>query len=229
MSTSMKLSIGTLAVMVGLAACGRTNTASNNDDFSRDLQLAGSSVDLAAPKVDPANLSSLETQPSSSTAKAAVVKRAPSGNRAVASKTPTVRSAPTTEVAAADDAQQTQTVAQAPAPEPTPEPVAQAPQPTTSVITDNGGDDGDYGTSGNGGGIFGPGTGQGGAVIRGGGVGDGDNCEHDGGVIYGRGYPRGTQRQPVYIPNPRSGGTSRTPSRPAGGGIFGGAGTRRRP
>jgi hypothetical protein len=227
-STSVKLSIGTLAVMVGLGACGRTNTASNNDDFSRDLQLAGSSVDLAAPKVDPANLSALETQPSSSTDKAAVVKKAPSGNRAVASKTPTVRSAPTQEVAAADDAQQTQIVAQAPAPEPTPEPVAQAPQPTTSVITDNGGDDGDYGTSGNGGGIFGPGSGPTGTVIRGGGVGDGDNCEHDGGVIYGRGYPRGTQRPPVYMPNPGGVGTGRTSGRPAGG-IFGGrTGTRRR-
>ena len=230
MSTSVKLSIGSLAVMIGLAACNRDKTASNNDDFSRDLQLASSSVDMPAPKVDPANLSSLETQPTSSTDKAAVVKKAPSGTRAVRSKTPTVHAAPTSDVAASDDAKQTQVVAQAPAPEPTPEPVAQAPQPTPSVITDNGGGDGDYGGSGSGGGIFGPGTGPVGTVIRGGGVGDGDNCEHDGGgVIYGGGYPRGGRRPPVYNPNPGGMGTGRFPgSRPSGGTFPGSTGTRRR-
>lgn len=223
MSKSVKLSIGSLVVAAGLAACGRAKTASN-DDFSRDLQLASSSVDLAAPAVNPANLSTLETQPSSAPTKAAVVKKAPSGNKAVRSKTPTVHAAPVQEVAATDESNESETVVTAPAPDPTPEPVAQAPQPA-AIPTDVGGGDGDYGTSGNGGGIFGPGNGPIGTVIHGGGVGD-DNCDP---ATDGR-YP-GRARRPVYIPNPGGMGAGRFPtSRPSGGTTFPGrTGSRRRP
>lgn len=232
MSTSVKLSIGTLAIVAGLAACGRSKTASNNDDFSRDLQMASSSVDLQAPAVNPSNLSSLETQPSSAPDKSTVVKKSSTGTKAVRSQSPTVHAAPTAEVASTDETQLSQTTDVAPTPEPTSEPVAQAPQPTTVAVDDNGGGDGDYGTSGNGGGILGPGNGPVGTVIRGGGVGDGDNCEHDGGVIYGGGYPR-TGRRPVYIPNPGGVGTSRMPTgtsgrAPSGGRFPGSTGTRRR-
>jgi hypothetical protein len=215
-SNTTKLSIGTLATLLAVAACGRGRSTAANDDFSRDLQLASSSVDLPAPKVDPANLTSLETQPASAPERSTTLKKASSGNKAVRSSTPTVKAAPTQEVASTDQAQQTQTIANAPAPEPTPEPVAQAPQPTTVVVDPQGGDgDGEYGTSGNGGGIFGGGTGRGGmgggmggVVIRGGGVGDGDNCDPPGGIYGGR----GGMRPPVYFPNPGGVGTNRIPT-----------------
>jgi hypothetical protein len=232
-STSVKLSIGTLAIVAGLAACGRSKTASNNDDFSRDLQLASSSVDLQAPAVNPSNLSLLETQPSSAPEKSTVLKKAASGNKVVRSQTPTVHAAPTNEVASTDGVDMTKTNDPQPDPRPTSEPVAQAPQPTTIPVDNTGGQgDGDYGTSGNGGILGGgTGTGGGGVVIRGGGVGDGDNCDPQGGVIY-RGIPRSGRRPPpVYVPNPGGVGTSRMPTggRPASGGQFPGrTGSRRR-
>jgi len=233
-STSKTLSIGSMAVLVAIAACAKSEAATNNDDFSRDLQLASSSVDLAKPAVNPANLNALETQPTSAPQHATVLKKNSTGNKIVRSDAPTRRAAPTTEVASTDGMNMTQTSDSMPDPTATTEPVAQAPQ--TSVIsvdptggngagdygTDgNSGDgDGDYGRSGNGnGGIFGGGQGTGGgAVARGGGVGDGDNCERDGGVIFGGGYPR-TARRPVYIPNPGGVSTGRFPTgrQPSGG------------
>src|SRR5256885_16246246 len=96
-----------LATMVGLAACGRSNTA-NNDDFSRDLQMASSSVDLQAPKVDPSNLNLLETQPTSAPQHATVLKQSAGGKKVVRSNAPTVHAAPTNEVASTDGMNMTQ-------------------------------------------------------------------------------------------------------------------------
>jgi len=142
---------------------------------------------------------------------AVVVKKASSGNRAVRSKAPTVKAAPVTEVAAADEnEEQVDALAEAPAPDVS-EPVAVAPRPSPIPVVNTSGDgSGDYGTSGNGGGIFGPGSGRGGVVIRGGGV-DGDHCE-----IHGTGR-RNTGG--IYMP-PRPGTVI--------GGGSGGIGTRSR-
>ena len=218
MQSKMKLSIATLSILAGLAACAgsKTTDAASQADFKADLQLASSTtMNLASPRVDPALLTSLETRPQGAPQAAKTVKKGP-GNRAVRSQSPTVRATPEMDVAAVDESsEQVNVVTQAPAPEST-EPVAVAPRPTpVPVVVQAGNGSGDYGTSGNGGGIFGPGGGIGGVVIRGGGV-DGDHCE----IHNGRG---GTMRGPVYIPStggviPRSGGI--TIGRSSGG--FGG-------
>ena len=199
MKNATKISIAALSLVVGISACrdSQAADAAKQDDFKRDLQLASSTtMDLAAPKVNPSLLTSLETKPQGVPNAAKVVKKG-SGNRAVHSRTPTVRATPDVNAAAVDETSDvTQTVATAPIPQPTNEPVAVAPRPQPVVIQ-NGGTGGDYGTGSSGGGVFGGGGGIGGVVIRGGGV-DGDNCE----IHTGRGrypYP-GRTGGPVYIP-----------------------------
>jgi hypothetical protein len=195
MRTTLKLSIAGLAIASGLAACSgrRATDTAKADDFKRDLQLASSTtMDLAGGKVDPALLNSLETKPTGAPQAAQTIKKGP-GNRAVRSKTPTVRATPEMDVAATDESsEQATTVATAPVPEPSREPVAVAPRPVPVVVQSGDATAGDYGTSENGGGVFGTGGGIGGVIIRGGGV-DGDHCEPHGRV--GRGG-RG-----VYVPN----------------------------
>lgn len=214
MRTTMRLSIAALFLSAGIAACGdgRATDANTQDEFKRDLQLASSTtMDLAAPKVDPALLNSLETEPQGAPQPAPTVKKG-AGSRAVRSQTPTVRATPEVDVAAVDETiEEVESVASAPVPEPTNEPVAVAPRPTPVVIQSGGGN-GDYGTNGDGGGIFGPGSGGIGVVIRGGGV-DGDHCE-----IHRPGRGR-TSRGPVYT-TPNTGGIyigigSRIPGRTA--------------
>ena len=200
MPTSMKLSISAFVLAAGVSACAGKNATdlANQDDFKRDLQLASSTVSLTTPKVDP-SLLTLETKPQGAPLTASVVKKG-AGTRAVRSKTPTVKAAPQTDVAASDESSsQVDVLAEAPAPEVS-EPVAVAPRPSpVPVIQTSGDGSGDYGTSGNGGGIFGPGGGIGGVVIRGGGV-DGDHCE-----IHGARRPRNTGG--VYMPPSRMPGT----------------------
>jgi hypothetical protein len=218
MQSKMKLSVATLSIVAGLAACAgsKATNAASQADFKADLQLASSTtMNLASPKVDPALLNSLETSPLGAPQAAKTVKKG-AGNRSVRSHSPTVRATPEMDVAAVDEnSDQVDVVTQAPAPEST-EPVAVAPRPTPApVVVQAGNGSGDYGTSGNGGGIFGPGGGIGGVVIRGGGV-DGDHCQPHG---------RGTMRGPVYIPStgegyPRTGGI--TISRSGIGGGLGG-------
>jgi len=197
----MKYSITAVTLAVGLAACsgGKSTDSAKADDFKRDLQLASStSMDLASPKVDLALLNSLETKPQGAPQAAKTVKRG-AGNRAVRSKTPTVRATPETDVAASDDnSEQVTTVTNAPVPEPTKEPVAVAPRPVPVVVQAGDATAGDYGTGSNGGGVFGGGGGIGGVVIRGGGV-DGDHCEPHG----GRGR---TTRGGIYMPPSSRGG-----------------------
>jgi hypothetical protein len=207
------LSIGALAVAAGLAACGDSRST-DTSDIERDLQLASAStMNLAAPRVDPALLTSLETKPQGAPERAATVKRGP-GTRAVRSEAPTVEATPDVDVAAVHEVEQeVQTESVAPEAEPTNEPVAVAPRPAPVVV--QAGNAGDYGTSG---GIFG-GGGVGGVVIRGGGV-DGDNCELHrrgrGGSVLGGGTIRG----PVYSPSvPRTGGILIGGASPSRGGI----------
>ena len=185
--------VGILLVAGGIAACTGAPANSASDDFARDLQLASTAVDLAGPGVDSALLGRLETQPKAAPQPAARVVRG-SGERAVVSRTPTVRATPAMEVAAVDEGEETESLDEAPVPEETMEPVAVAPRPTGPVVVQTGGA-GDYGTGG--GGIFGGGRSGGGigVVIRGGGV-DGDNCELH------RGGRRGTTRGPIYLPRP---------------------------
>ena len=180
MQTSMKFSIAALALTVGLSACrdASANSTAQQDELKRDLEMAASAtINLAAPRVDPALLT-LEGQPQSAPQTSRVVKKS-SGTRAVRSPAPTVRAEADVEVAALDEAEVVETVAEA-APSESSEPVAIAPRPVPVVIPAGG--SGDYGS---GGGIFGGGSG---VVIRGGGV-DGDNCELHrrgrGGPIYG--------------------------------------------
>ena len=209
MQNPMKHLIPVLSVAVVLAACSgaKSTQASDKDDFKSDLQLASSTVDLAAPKVDPLLLNSLETKPQGAPQAAKTLKKG-AGPRAVHSRTPTVRATPETDVAATDDNSDAVNVVEtAPVPEPTQEPVAVAPRPSpTPVVVDAGDGSGDYGRSGNGGGIFGPGGGIGGVIVRGGGV-DGDHCEPHG--------TRGGIGGPIYMP---------VPIIPRTGGIFVGGG-----
>jgi hypothetical protein len=191
--TSLKLSVAALALAAGLSACrdANANSAAHQDELKRDLEMAASAtINLAAPKVDPALLT-LENQPQSAPQTSRAVRKS-SGNRAVRSASPTVLAEPEVDVAALDETDVSETLAEAPAPENS-EPVAIAPRPVPVVVPAG---SGDYGT---GGGIFGGGSG---VVIRGGGV-DGDNCELHrrgrGGTIYLPPNAGGS----VVIPRPR--------------------------
>jgi hypothetical protein len=218
MRTAMKLSLGSLTMLLtagAIVACGDAR-ATESADLARDLELASAAtLDLAGRGVDSANLASLETKPKAAPQPARVVRRG-AGNRAVASRTPTVRATPDA-TADLEEVGEVQTLATGPAPDLS-EPVAVAPIPRP-VSLPGSGPAGDYGS---GGGIFGGGSGRGGSgggiVIRGGGV-DGDNCE-----LHRR--PRGTTRGPVYVPVPVS-SPAPTVSRPARGG--GGIGMAPRP
>lgn len=203
----LKLSLATLAVAAAVSACRDARATDADADLQRDLALASTTVSLAAPRVDSALLSSLETRPQGAPEKAPVLKKA-EGPRAVRSRTPTVRAAPVEELAAAESEEEVvEVMEEAPAPEEITEPVAVAPRPQP-VVVDAGGS-GDYG-DGNGG-VWGGGTG---VIIRGGGV-HGDNCE----LHYpGRG---GVYRGPVFFPRApnTSGGTAVNLPRPSGSGV----------
>ena len=93
--------VAILLVAGGVAACTGAPANSASDDFTRDLQLASTAVDLAGPGVDSALLGQLETQPNAAPEQAVRVVRG-SGERAVSSRTPTVRATPTMEVAAVE-------------------------------------------------------------------------------------------------------------------------------
>jgi hypothetical protein len=212
-SSTLKLSLATLVVAAAVSACRDARATDADADLQRDLALASSTVSLAAPEVDAALLTSLETQPQGSPEKAPVLKKA-EGPRAVRSRAPTVQAAPVEELAAAEETEEVvEVMAEAPAPEESTEPVAIAPRPEPVVIETAGG--GDYGTGnggvwGNGGGIYG--GGRGGVILGGGGI-DGDNCE-----LHRRRRP-GTYSGPVFVPQapaPRTGGTVVNLPRPSG-------------
>jgi hypothetical protein len=191
------LSFAALFLVIGTGACATGSSDTAQDDFKRDLQLASATnLDLAAPAVNPALLTKLETAPAAEPMPVKTIKPAPIGDQAIESDAPTVEATPEPEPA---PVQESEPVAQAPAPAPVPEeinePVAVAPRPQPIPATPAGGRGaGDYGR---GGGVFGGGIG---VVIRGGGVG-GDNCEihRPRGVIY---------RSPVYSPRPLGPATS---------------------
>lgn len=203
--------LGVLAFAAAIGACGdaRATDAVTQEDLRRDLELASAtSMSLASARVDSALLNSLETKPQGAPTPAATVRRG-TGDRAVRSRTPTVRATPDVQPAAVEEVGEVDVVAEAPDPVSN-EPVAVAPRPAPPA--------GDYGTGGNGGGIFGGGSG-GGVVIRGGGV-DGDNCE-----LHTRGGRRGTSRGPIYVPTIPVSTRPAVPTRTTGArGGFGGSG-----
>lgn len=206
MRTYLKsLPVLTLAGAVALSACSDARATDADADLKRDLELASSTVSLAAPQVDSSLLSGLETQPRGTPETAKVVRKAP-GPRAVRSAAPTVLATPEADLAEGESEGEAVEIAEAPAPE-SAEPVAVAPRPQPVVIETGG--TGDYGT-GNGG-VWGTG---GGVVIRGGGV-HGDNCE-----LHRRG------RGPVYVPTwpsvPTTGGSVVNLPRPDRSGMGGG-------
>ncbi len=196
-----------LAVPFALVSCGHADrvAAGNDVDLQRDLKLAATStIDLAAPPVNPANFNRLETAPQIELQVSTHLRKS-TGPKAVSSKTADLRASAIPQAAATDDVPQVETIAQAPVPVVNSDPVASVPRPSTTPRDPVGA--GDYGPRGQGGGVFG---GMGpviGVVIRGGGV-DGDHCE-----------PHGRGRVPgVYLPEPGGyGGTSRFPAFPHGG------------
>jgi hypothetical protein len=197
-----------LPIAIAAVSCGRSDrVAANGDvDLQRDLKLAATTtMDLAGPKVNPANFDKLETAPETAPQRSKHLEKG-AGSKAIASRTPDLKAIQLPQVAATDNVPQTQTVALAPSPIPTTDPVATVPQATRVPQTT-----GATGAGTNGGvdrgGVFG---GMGpviGVVIRGGGV-DGDHCEP-----HGRGGAPG-----VYLPPPGGIGTvTRFPAFPRGG------------
>lgn len=197
-----------LALPVALASCGHADRAAARDDvdLQRDLKLAATStIDLAAPRVNPANFDRLETAPQSELREAKRLRKS-TGSKAAPSASPDLRATAIPEAVADDHVPQVETVAQAPAPIENSDPVATVPRPSSAPQDPGKAGDGDGGPRGQGG-VFG---GIGpiiGVVIRGGGV-DGDHCE-----------PHGPGRTPgVYLPPPGGyGGSTRFPVFPRGG------------
>src|SRR5688572_3289058 len=108
MTTRIKLLLGSLSLAaVGIAAGvfafsgGNANASVAEDDFNRDLQLASSTLNLNAPRVDP-SLLTLEAKPQGAPQAAKTVKKG-AGSRAVRSHSPTVRATPEMDVAAVDE------------------------------------------------------------------------------------------------------------------------------
>jgi hypothetical protein len=200
--TPRRLSLVPLTLLA-IAACtrGGKSNAAGDVDLQRDLKLASTStLDLATPRVNPANFRDMETAPKGAPEPSKHVVKDP-GPLAVASSAPELKAAPAPIVAVTQDVPQVQTVATAPVPVPNLDPIATVPRPgATSVVTDNSGG-GEYGRSPDGGGIFGGMGRPGGVIIRGGGV-DGDHCE-----------PQG-RRPGVYIPSFPGGAP--VPTRPTG-------------
>lgn len=185
--------LATAVLALSAAACTTaTKQEAAKDDFQRDLQLASATnMDLAAPEVNSALLTSLETAPGAAPKPAPTLKKDAEGDHAVPSDAPTVEATPEPEPAPVEETQPVAPiVAPAPVPEPINEPVAVAPRPQPVPATPAGGiGAGDYGR---GGGVFGGGNGS---VIRGGGV-DGDRCE----IHSRRGGGTIIFRSPVYVP-----------------------------
>ncbi|MGH7668469.1 MAG: hypothetical protein ACRENQ_03165 [Gemmatimonadaceae bacterium] len=199
-----------LAVPFALVSCGHADrTAGGNDvDLQRDLKLAATStIELAQPRVNPANFDRLETVPHNELQEAKRLRKR-TGSNTVASKSPDLHATEIPEGAATPNVPQVEKVATAAAPTWSADPVATMPRSSGAAAAGKIGA-GDYGPSAGGGGAgilggIGPIIG---VVIRGGGVG-GDNCEP-----HGRGQTPG-----VYLPQPGGyGGTTRFPVFPHGG------------
>lgn len=187
------------AALLAVAACSRgAKRTASNSDLNQDLKLASTSIDLATTRPSNIVLSPVEEMPLTKPEHAHSLKKAP-GPKAIRSRHPTVKAAPTTEVAAEAPKPQVEQTAEAPSPEPQatpPEPALPpatrpAPSPTPSQDPGTGRAQGE-GTGAVIGAVLG---GILGAVIRGGAV-DGDRCEPHGGRrgrggVYGGGVYRG--------------------------------------
>ena len=229
----MKKSLLMVAVPVSVLGLGlagfmavRMANKAPADDFAKELEKADAAGLQLASQQSAKQFSLSETVPETKPEAKTVTKRAPSGNKAVRSKTPTVKAAP--ENVAADVVEEIPdmtVMAQSSAPTHVEAPVPTTPEPSPATSPAPAQDQGPIlrggsgtGASGNGGGI-GMGTAIGvifGSVIRGGGV-DGDNCDPRG--AHGGRVPTSVQR-PVYG-TPSGMGGIRTPGTGGWGGRTG--------
>ena len=214
--------------VLGLGLAGfmamRMASKAPTDDFAKELEKADAAGIQLAQNQSAKSFSLTETFAETKPEAKTVTKRAPSGNKPVRSKTPTVKAAP--EPVAADVVEEIPdltVVAQSNGPTHTEAPVPTTPEPSPATSPAPAQDQGPIlrGGSGAGAGSGSSGTGMGtaigiifGSVIRGGGV-DGDNCD-----------PRGHHRGPVNtsVQRPVYGTPSGIGGIRTGGGWGGGTG-----
>ena len=166
------------------------------DDFSKELEKADAAGLQLAQGQSAKQFSLSETVPETKPEAKTVTKRAPTGPKAVRSKSPTVKAAP--ENVAADVVEEVPDMTamqQSSGPTHTEAPVPVEPEPSPATSPAPAQDQGPILRGGNGSGAGRNGAGSGGgwgtifgAIIRGGGV-DGDNCD-----------PRGTRRSGTQRP-----------------------------
>ena len=196
------------------------------DDFAKELEKADAAGIQLAQNQASNQFSLTETVPETKPEPKTITKRAPTGNKAVRSKTPTVKAAP--ENVAADVVEEIPdltVIAQSSGPTHTEAPVPVTPEPSPATSPAPAQDQGPIlrggsgAGSGSGGGGIGMGTAIGvifGSVIRGGVV-DGDNCDPRGAHRGNRGPVNTTVQRPVY-------GTPSGMGSVRGGGWGGGSG-----
>lgn len=184
------------------------------DDFAKELERADAAGIQLAQEQASRQFPISETVPESKPEPKTVTKRAPSGTRAVRSKTPTVKAAP--EAVASDVVEEIPdltVVAQSTGPSQTEASVPSMPSPSPATSPAPAQDQGPIlrGGSGAGAGETGGGSGIGtaigvifGSVIRGGAV-DGDNCE-----LHRRRPTNTAVQRPVYGTNPSGMADART-------------------
>jgi len=177
------------------------------DDFAKELEKADAAGIQLAQNQASKQFSLTETVPETKPEAKTITKRSTTGNKAVRSKTPTVKAAP--ENVAADVVEEIPdltVMAQSTAPTHTEAPVPVTPEPSPAEAPAPAQDQGPIlrggsgAGSGSGGGGIGMGTAIGvifGSVIRGGGV-DGDNCDPRGTHRGTRGPVNTTVQRPVY-------------------------------
>jgi hypothetical protein len=211
--------VGIPVSVLGLGLAGfmavRMANKAPADDFAKELEKADAAGLQLAQGQSARQFSLSETVPETKPEAKTVTKRAPSGAKAVRSKSPTVKAAP--ENVAADVVEEVPDMTamqQSSGPTHTEAPVPVDPEPSPATSPAPAQDQGPIlrGGNGTGAGRNGAGSGGGwgtifGAIIRGGGV-DGDNCDPRGRRT-GSGSQRPVYGRPDYGSNPGM-GTIRT-------------------
>jgi len=209
------LMVGIPVSVIGLGLAGfmavRMANKAPADDFSKELEKADAAGLQLAQGQSARQFSLSETVPETKPEAKTVTKRAPSGAKAVRSKSPTVKAAP--ENVAADVVEEVPDMTamqQSAGPTHTEAPVPVDPEPSPATSPAPAQDQGPILRGGNGSGAGRNGAGSGGgwgtifgAIIRGGGV-DGDNCDPRG-AHRGSGSQRPVYGRPDYGSNPGMG------------------------
>ena len=172
--------------LAGFMAMRMANKAPAADDFAKELEKADAAGIQLAQNQSAKQFSLTETVPETKPEAKTVTKRAPTGNKAVRSKAPTVKAAPQNVAAdVVEEIPDLTVIAQSTGPTQTEASVPMTPEPSPATSPTPAQDQGPIlrggsgAGAGSGGGGIGIGTGIGvifGSVIRGGGV-DGDNCD----------------------------------------------------